>query len=191
MSQPDPNETIWNYVFHRKKYDRAVESTRRKNRAVHEEQARAANINQFNNNRQADAAAEIVRKANVAKRVAKTAERCALRLTKNRYVPKDVYASYRRSQRSTPSSVEVRYVPSAPNLEIVEADYHPASAPEPVEEVECSRECVICYSEPACYAANPCGHLLTCKACYQPWKKTNPKCPHCRANINSTLRLFM
>jgi hypothetical protein len=63
-------------------------------------------------------------------------------------------------------------------------------AKEKAPEKPCSSEpgmCVICLSEPSTHATTPCGHLCMCQSCSG--ELTDSKCPVCRGDIASTIRI--
>ena len=66
----------------------------------------------------------------------------------------------------------------------------PRKAKEKAPEKPASSElgmCVICLSEPSTHATTPCGHLCMCQSCSG--KLTDNKCPVCRGDIASTIRI--
>lgn len=58
--------------------------------------------------------------------------------------------------------------------------------------VEGSEEtiCVICRSEPRTTAFVPCGHMATCNSCAQLSLASTRKCPICRTEVTSLLRIY-
>jgi hypothetical protein len=49
--------------------------------------------------------------------------------------------------------------------------------------------CGICYSQPPDVALNPCGHFSFCGGCANQVFRTSKKCPLCRVNISSVLKI--
>ena len=51
------------------------------------------------------------------------------------------------------------------------------------------RLCVICLSSPRDTTVLPCRHLCLCHTCAQEWRRQSSKCPICRMNVESLLRI--
>lgn len=50
--------------------------------------------------------------------------------------------------------------------------------------------CGICLDNKADSCTNPCGHLNFCNECINDWFKTNKKCPTCRSEISSIIKVY-
>jgi E3 ubiquitin-protein ligase MGRN1 len=53
------------------------------------------------------------------------------------------------------------------------------------------RMCVICLVTPRDTTVLPCRHLCLCHMCAQEWRRQSSKCPICRVNVESLLRIRM
>ena len=50
--------------------------------------------------------------------------------------------------------------------------------------------CVVCLENKKTHAFNPCGHMCVCETCADKIIQGNAKCPMCRGDITSSLKIF-
>jgi hypothetical protein len=51
--------------------------------------------------------------------------------------------------------------------------------------------CKICMEHEATVAFSPCGHMMACELCSETVKNGDKRCPTCRQDITSLLRVFI
>ena len=62
---------------------------------------------------------------------------------------------------------------------------------EELEEIMQQHLCAICLDNPRCIISSPCNHFIGCEKCSLKIKATTNQCPICRANIGSTMKVFL